>query len=179
MIVYYNPESFLITGMSPGLNSLLTDPYFETDDPLALDIFLGKEKVLKYIVNVSPGSKRGIIKLKPVKGVVAEPASNRAYKIPKTTNATELKLLQNSLNKTIEIKLFEDSKNWWREDPVYKEKKIYIVATLGDAYKPLWTKTFTPNDFDNEIKFNYQGTDNITFYTPKLFYSYSHEITSC
>lgn len=179
MIVYYNPETFAITGMSHVLNAQLTDPWFETDDPLALDIFLGKEKILKYVVVIRPGSNRGVIKLKPSKGSVLVSASDRVYKIPKTDVAAELKIKQTTADKTIELQLLEDSKNWWANDVTSKEKKLYLVATLGDPYKPLWIKVFSHADFDTNIKFTYQGTDDVTFYTPKLFYSYSHEIEPC
>ena len=48
MIVYYNPENGNILGMSAHLDANRLDPYIETTDPLAMDIFLGKEKLLKY-----------------------------------------------------------------------------------------------------------------------------------
>lgn len=178
MIVYYNSDTFAITGISGKLDSNRKESYFETEDPLAEQIFLGKEKVLKYIVEPHLGTTKGVIKLKPSKDAALFRVSDKVYKIPKNQNSAEIVLKQNKENKIVYILLQENSKNWWSNDPIYKLRKLYIVATLHDPYKPLWIKTFSVDDFNNDVKFNYQGTDNLTFYTPKIFSSYSHEITS-
>lgn len=180
MIVYYDPISFAITGMSPSIDVNRQGPYFETDDPLALKIFLGQEKSLKYIAVVRPGMKnKGLIKLKPLVNSSSIPMTDIVFKIPKTDIFSELNILQNISSKTISITLLNDSLEWWKSDPTYSLHYIHLTAcTNEDPYKPLWTRSIKASEFDLNSVFNYQGTDEFVLYTVRLFDSYNHEITS-
>lgn len=175
MIVYYNPTTFEIKGMSYKIEPNRADSFFETDDPLAKKIFLGQEKIMKYIAVIIPGGRRGVIKPKPSKTSVVVTVNDRLYKIPQHANNAEVIVNQNKQTKTIKLTILEDSKKWWTTDPSVSSKKLYLVACLGNPYKPLWTKTFEP-DTVNEI-INYRGTDEFVLYTPNPFYTYLHEVT--
>jgi hypothetical protein len=180
MIVYYDPTSFAITGMSPFIDVNRQGPCFETDDPLALKIFLGQEKALKYVAIVRPGmNSKGVIKLKPLTNASSIPMTDIVYKIPKTDIFSELNILQNTSKKTISLMLLNDSLEWWKEDPTYKLHPIHLTAcTNEDPYKPLWNRSIKASEFDLNSVFNYQGTDEFVLYTVRLFDSYNHEITS-
>ncbi len=175
MIVYYDPDTFEIRGLSRQKDLQIKFPCFETDDPIAEKIFLGQEKILKYIAVVRPGSNRGVIKLRLNKSSTIIPISDRIYKVPKDNQPAEIVVKQYKHNKTIEVSIVSDSKNWWKDDPLYSNKQLMLIACLGDdPYKPLWIKSFSNNDLESSVSFSYQGRDDFTIYTPKLFYTYSH-----
>ncbi len=175
MIVYYDPETFEIRGLSRQKDLQIKFPCFETDDPIAEKIFLGQEKILKYAVVVRPGSNRGVIKLRLNKNSTVIPISDRIYKVPKDNQPAEIIIKQCKDNKTIEVRTVSDSMNWWKEDPLYSNKQLMLIACLGNnPYKPLWIKSFSNNELESSVSFSYQGRDDFTIYTPKLFYTYSH-----
>lgn len=178
MIVYYDQNTFEIRGMSNTLDPNSSYPWIETDQPLATDIFLGKEKLLKYVVVARPNETRGVIKLKPSKNSVVETISDRIYKVPKVDINSEIKIIQNVKEKTIEINILNDSKQWWINDAVYSNRRLHIVACIDTPYHPLWIKSFNHIEFENTMKFNYIGKDDFVIFSPKIFGSYSHEITS-
>ena len=180
MIVYYDPTSFAITGMSPSIDVNRQGPCFETDDPLALKIFLGQEKALKYVAIVRPGmNSKGVIKLKPAKHSSTVPLTDIVHKIPKTDTFAELNILQNTSDKTLSITMLNESLEWWQTDPKYSSHSMHLTACANeDPYKPLWTRSIKASEFDLNSVFNYQGTDEFVLYTVRLFDSYNHEITS-
>jgi hypothetical protein len=178
MIVYYNPENGNILGMSGILDTNRTDPYIETDDPLAMDIFLGKEKLLKYKVIVSASPNKGFIQSKASNNTAVVSIRDRVYLIDKNNEKADIRLAQHSLDKTVEITIEESVYYWWQQDSNLKNKKLYIAACLDqDPYLVLWSKSLSHEDFkDFKIKFDYLGNDQYCFYTNKIFKSYYHEI---
>jgi hypothetical protein len=179
MIVYYDPENGSILGMSHVLDQNRSDSYFVTDDPIAEKIFLGKEKSVKYYAGVIAGSDRqGFIKPKS-SSLNEYNIKTRVIEIPIGNDCADLSIIQNTVKKTIEIKVRPNVMSWWKSDPFYSTKKCVIVACkIKDPYIPYWSKTLSCFDEEQEFMIDYTGVDDITFYTTKLFDSYQHEIKS-
>lgn len=178
MIVYYHPVDKSIKGMSHCLLPENNFPFFETDDPIAEKIFFGKEKSIRYCVIINGST--GYIKLKDGNVPVDQTVKQRVIQIPKNLNFAELSIFQNTDQKTITVNISESSYKWWSTDSEYSLKKIQLVACkFNDPYTPSWIKVLELKDLEFlTTEFNYTGTDNITFYTTKLFDSYNHEIKS-
>jgi hypothetical protein len=179
MIVYYNPEDGSILGMSYVLDQSRNDSYFITDDPIAEKIFLGKEKSIRYCTIVKAGAERqGFIKLKESSSPTYT-IKNRVVEILIGNSTADLSVIQDVSKKTVRVEIHPAVIAWWKTDPFYSKKKCVIVACkLKDPYIPYWSKMFSCTDAENEFAINYSGTDDITFYTTKLFDSYQHEIKS-
>ena len=180
MIVYYNPTDGNIVGMSGILDSNRTDPYINTDDQLAMDIFLGKEKLLRYKVIVGAAPNTGFIQLKTTSNVTTVSIKDRVHLINENKEDSDVVITQNILDKTVQVTIDERMFYWWQQDSNFKHKKLYLAACLDkDPYLILWSKALTHKDFNNQIaKFDYLGNNNFCFYTNKIFKSYNHEIKS-
>jgi hypothetical protein len=180
MIVYYDEDTGIISGLSYNLVEGRNESYIETSDPIAEKIFLGQEKISKYKVIV-----RGTIARKgflvprntssPVKLI-----RNKIYFIEQNNLPTEIKLYKNLNLKTIKIKIDEYSLEWWKTDHYFSKKSIFITACLdNDPYLPLWSKAAYSTDFENGFfEFSYIGSSDFCLYTDKFFESYSYEVTS-
>jgi hypothetical protein len=179
MIVYYNPENGNILGMSAQLDASRLDPYIETTDPLAMDIFLGKEKLLKYKIIIGISANTGFIQLKTSTNTNVISIKDKIYLIGREHNP-EINIVQDTTNKFVQIFISELSLCWWEQDSNFKHRGLYLAACLGqDPYNILWTKAFSQNDFkDRTLTFSYTGRDQFCFYTNKIFKSYNYEIKS-
>lgn len=179
MIVYYNPEDGSILGMSYVLDQNRNDSYFITDDPIAEKIFLGKEKSIRYHAVVKAGAGRqGFIKLKDSFSN-AYTIKTRVVEILAGNDITDLSVIQDKSTKTVRVEIHPAVMAWWRSDPFYSKKKCVIVACKPkDPYVPYWSKLLSCTDDADEFVINYTGTDDVTFYTTKLFDSCQHEIKS-
>lgn len=179
MIVYYNPENGSILGMSAQIDTNRIEPYIETDDPLAMDIFLGKEKSLKYKIITGTTANTGFIQPKSVTSTNVVSIKDRIYLIDKDTDP-EINIVQNVINKIVDISISELSLCWWEQDSNFKHRGLYLAACIGqDPYAILWTKAFSQSDFkDRKLSFSYTGGNQFCFYTNKIFKSYNHEIKS-
>lgn len=178
MIVYYNPENGNLLGMSYKIDPAKDQHYFETSDPIAEKIFLGKEKSIRFYVIINGSS--GYIKLKDGNVSANQTIKQQVIQIPKGSEVARLSIFQNVNEKTITVNISAASYKWWSTDSDYSLKKIQLVACkLNDPYTPSWVRVLELNDLESlTTEFNYTGTDNITFYTTKLFDSYNHEIKS-
>lgn len=178
MIVYYNPDNGNIAGIGHYVDASRDQHYFETDDPLAEKIFLGQEKLIKYYAVVKHGPiKEGFIKLKSSANSDINNIKNRIIKIEQHTDSAELTVSQNRLTKTVTLSIQPAVRAWWELDQFYSTKKCIIVAcALNNPFVPYWSKSFSHADFETDIVIPYTGSDNITFYTTKLFDSYKHEV---
>lgn len=166
MIVHYNPETFAITGISgrPYQNN----PWIDSDDDIVMKIFEGKEKVLNYIVIVKSKEKnQGFLKKKNTINKLKR-IDEKLYLIPKKKiDNAEVTIIHSTLDKSILITLSESA--------IYDINidNIVIAACVpNDPFQCLWSVAVPK---DSSLKFNYQGTDNICFYTEKIFESYSYE----
>ena len=181
MIVYYDPLNGNILGLSHKRIPNKTDSHFETDNPIAEKIFLGQEKAIKYIAVVRPGAgQEGFIKLRQPSATAIQTIKDRVIEFPKHGDSAELTIIQDCNLKVVSVKILESSHRWWASDNHYSLKKLIIVACKeNDPYVPLWSCEFTPNELNNlTVEIPYKGTDNISFYTTRLFDSYKHEIKS-
>jgi len=178
MIVYYNPENGNIVGMSGILDSSRTDPYINTDDQLAMDIFLGKEKLLRYKVIVGAAPNTGFIQLKTTNNSTAVSIKDTVHLVNENKENSDIVITQNILDKTIQVTVDERMFYWWQQDSNFKHKKLYLAACLEqDPYLILWSKALTQEDFNSQTtKFDYSGDNNFCFYTNKIFKKYHHEI---
>lgn len=175
MIVYYNPVSLFITGMSYKLNPMQTDPYIETDDPIAENIFLGKDKIINYSVLVrNPEQHIGFIKKK---GQVNRGSSitEKFYLIPFENSSQEVIIVQDASKKTVTVSLSESAREWWLTEKDKHDTITFYACELYDLYRPLWVVTLTPDQLLESPVFDYQGKDAFCLFTKKIFESYSHE----
>jgi hypothetical protein len=181
VIVYYDPATGFITGLSYKLIESRHESYIETDDPIAELIFLGKEKISKYkAVLRNKETKKGVLIFKDSNGKKINPINNRVHRITGNNKSAEICLLHNKEEKTFLLTIEPSSLSWWKEDSYYNKKTIYLVAAFNnDPSIPLWTKVISVNDLvDCKISFKYSGTDNFSLFTDKFFETYSYEIKS-
>jgi hypothetical protein len=179
MIIYYDQVSGNITRMAymqvPGVD----DNFFETDDPIAEDIFLRRKKSMQYQIAVEPGAF-GKPKIVPRVSKVLEANRSRLVKVLKNYNSpAELHICQDIAEKKITVTLLKESLSWWIGKRV--ESKIYLTACKdSDPYKPLWSHVVNHADIDNQLSYSidYTGSDDITFFTTGLFNTYNHEVKS-
>lgn len=175
MIVYYDPTSLAITGLSYKLNPAQTYPYIETEDPIAEDLFLGKDKILNYNVLVRNAEQRiGFIKKK---GHISRGSSinERFYLVPFENRSAEVKIVQDKSRKTIRVSLTESAREWWSTEKDKHDTIAFYACEPYDLYRPLWLTTLTPDQMLESTVFDYQGKDNFCLFTKKIFESYSHE----
>jgi len=177
MIVHYNPETFTITGICAKLLESVADPYIETEDPIAEQIFLAKEKIYHYRVEVIDQVQH-IGKL--VKQVQTSSAGNNRlpinsyyYRIPVVSKDTDFTVIQNTKNKTINFSLTDRAFAKWIGN--HSVPLLILACVPDDPYTMLWSLTLTPLNVGDQI--TYTGQDNICFYTKKLFESYHYVIT--
>lgn len=177
MIVYYNPSNGTILGIGYFIDPARDQNYFETNDPLAEQMFLGQEKVIKYYAVIKHGPvKEGFLKLKSSNNSDINNIKNRIIEI-KQINSAELTVSQDVTNKTVTISIQPAALAWWELDQFYSNKECIIVAcAANNPYVPYWSKSFRYTDLKNEVIIPYTCTDEITFYTTKLFDSYRHEV---
>jgi|AntAceMinimDraft_1070359.scaffolds.fasta_scaffold00700_15 hypothetical protein len=171
MIVYYNPLNYSITGLSHKLLDNTVDPWIDTVDPLALNIFLGREKSLNYIiVPLLSDNTKGIIKQKMLGNSVI-PKDEKVYKIPFLNTESNFTVTQDTANCIIKIDMQSDAITWWKES----KKKIHLVACMpNDPYFPLWSQVLDPTQFNSGDRYHYTGTHDFNLYTMKIFGTYSH-----
>ena len=179
MIIYYDPETNNMLGMSYVVDQNRGQSYFETDDPIAEKIFLGQEKISKYCIKVSPGAvKNGQLVLRS-SSVNAADAKGKITEIKQGTGLSEAIIIQDISTKTVSIKIAEEALAWWQSDPYYSKKSFSLVACKkGDPYIPYWYKTISHTDDVSNLIVNYTCSDDITFYAPAIFGSYHYEIKS-
>lgn len=179
MIVYYDPNTFAIAGMSPkfDINSKL--PYIETEDPVALRIFLGQEKLLNYLVVPRLGTNTGIIKLKTFVTANIISANEKIYKLAEKINGAEITIKNNTASKKITFEILENVLNWWREDSFYSNRRLHLIACKNnDPFKPIWIKSFRSEEVKTFNEITYTSDIHFCLYTVKIFGSYSYETTS-
>jgi hypothetical protein len=173
MIVYYDPEKFNIVGMSHIVVPARQDPYFETDDPRALNIFLGKDKVSRYEVFFDPNDiKKGGLRVKGSNAVI-KPINDRIYRIPNSpTSIPDVVIRQNKTTKSIAITITPSVIS----QLTLENKTIQLSACKpNDPYHMYWVKYITPDMLSSTVEFDYQGTDDFCFFTEKIFDFYQHE----
>jgi hypothetical protein len=180
MIVYYDEETGLISGLSQKIIEGRNETYIETSDPIADKIFLGQEKVSKYKVVIRGTiNRKGFLvprnTLSPIKLI-----KNKIYLIEESNLTSEIKIYQDTCLKIIRIIINSPALVWWKNDNYFSKKSIFVTACKhNDPYFPLWTKAVYADDFNNGFyEFSYTGSSDFCFYTDKFFESYSYEIKS-
>ena len=179
MIIYYDSSTYSITGFSVKHNPTQTDLYIETDQHEAEQIFLGKERVFHYQVEVidadqHTGSLVRKIQAPPSKSNI-QTISDLHYLVPDVSViAATFTITQITADNRVKINLSEQGHNQWINQ--YKSAPIPLMACVpNDPYQLLWATILTPQNINDTI--NYTGRDNLCFYTKKLFESYQHVIT--
>ncbi len=176
MIVYYDPNNGNILGLAYKLVPGREESYFESDSPIAEQIFLGKEKVVRYYAVVR--SDGCYIKQRTQSAIVAQSIKSRVIKFDNNLEKAEVTVIQDVATKTVKVTIIKSSLEWWKSDSQYSHKKLNIVACKkNNPYLPIWHCDLDPTDLaSGSIDIDYTGTDDLTFYTTKLFDSYKHEV---
>lgn len=172
--VYYNRDTGHITGISPVIDISSEDLYIEIDDALGEQFLSGTKHPHQYLVTY-----RGELRAKFETSTQLNHVSvqDRIHVIPITHKAGDFVLKQSITNKTVQITLAPDARDWWKNNRYFGQQYYFIVACCpGDPHLVLWSWYFETEKLSrNSITYQYQGTDNIQFYTRKIFESYSHE----
>lgn len=175
MIVYYDPASGNITGVSCSVDSSRMPLFIDTNDELAVKIFNREEKSIHYQVIVKDeASKKGFLK-KKVSNRKGKSVTDRFYLIPKTITNAEFTIVQDIHNKKISVILNEAAFVWWESSPDYKEYINIAACVPHDLYQPLWTVAIKSSDLGEPIDIDYIGRDDMCFFTERIFESYNHE----
>jgi len=176
MIVHYNPESLTITSICAKLLESAADPYIETDDPVVEQIFLAKEKIYHYrveIIDERTHTGKLVKKIQTTTRGKRHSIDSYYYRMPVGLKDAEFIAVQNTKDKTVSFKISDQALAQWIE---HQSAPLPLLACVpDDPYSMLWSIQLTPLNFGHPI--NYTGSDNICFYTKKLFESYQHVIT--
>lgn len=177
--IYYR-EDCEITMISPVIDAGTTDAFIEVADDLADKFLKGKSHPSEYCVIPDPRLPGGgTIKEKnpPVPIQPPIPVSEKVYLVPLSTDDTEFRIKHNTESKTVEIYLSAAAEQWWKDNDFLNREEIYLIACVpADPHLVLWDWFFKSKDLGTTpIVKNYTGTDQLRFYTRKIFKSYSHE----
>lgn len=170
MIVYYNNETFDITGLSMSIVNGRDEPFFECYDPVAKDIFEGKEKVSKYKVSIDKKTNRSSLILR---GAIVERKhiDNLISRILKSKQETpSLTFEQNINKKTLTLIITELGKGeleYFDTDTI-----TFAACKINDPYKLLWSNRIKLDRDKIEIKYN--SIDNFDLYVYNPIGSYEH-----
>jgi hypothetical protein len=98
--------------------------------------------------------------------------SSRLYPIPKSGTEAEFNIRQNTEDKTCKIFLNQIGK----ESAVDSSSVVMAACKPGDPHWPYWVRAFKISELiDRDVTITYTGTDDIEFFTKKIFKTYSHE----
>ena len=172
MFVYYHPEKFNILGLGAVLDKNRTDPYFETEDPRATNIFLGKDKISRYEVFLDADTGKGFLKVRGSESTT-KPVKERVYLIP-TTNFEKPDVLikQSTASKTIRVELSESA---FAQTKATKKTFQLSACRYKDPYQMIWVHYTTSDNLSQSFEFSYTGTDDFCLFTEKVFEFYKHE----
>jgi hypothetical protein len=136
----------------------------------------GRHNLNEFYVEVDPlGNYSG--KLVSVKEISKREflIDNKIYAIPKNKGTANLTIYQNTTEKQCVARLDDHMKE--RASLGFNKKIISVAACYsGDPHLPSWVWDIKISDLaENDVKINYSGQDTISFFTQKLFDSYSHE----
>ena len=171
--IHYHSDTGRITSISPMVDTSSADPFIEVDDQLGNEFLSGTKHPHQYLVTY-----RGELRAKFETSTQLNhvPVQERIHAIPKLSNG-DFMLKQNTVGKTVEINLNSAARDWWKSNKYFGQTHYFVVACCPtDPHLVLWSWMFeTSRLAAGSITYQYQGTDNIQFYTRKIFESYSHE----
>lgn len=170
MIIYYNPTTKEITKAAPVLLKTVSDPYIKvTGKELAMLEETGMHVQCFYVQDNQLHKKPDNSRL-----LINKPSFNDRHNIPiKNNHPIDFFIRQYSNRKQIELNLSEQAFS-------DKEKLLFAITLIAcynnDPHLPLWTLHIPPNTMSTApLIYNYTGSDNIRFYTIKLYENYLHE----
>jgi hypothetical protein len=169
--LYYDKDTGAIKAISPVLDSSISDPYIKIHPDLGQDFYSGKKHTHQYAVNY-----RGELCEKHNPGK-QNSSDNRIYCIPYCSDSqSEFLLEQNCTNKSIKLSLTPEASAWWQNNNCFGQTHYFIVACPPqDPYFYYWTFVFEISQLiKGSVIYHYQGSDNLSFFTRKIFESYCH-----
>lgn len=176
--VYYEFETGMIKIISPIKEPSSTDPYVEVEDEEVAGILDGSVNILEVFVKPKEKtSKLGRILTKSNENTIWKTIDDWMYLIPKTAgDKVEFKIDQHIGTKTIAITLSDYAKDWWKDNSFFQKKEIMLSACRGsDPHNIIWWKSIKCEDLLEGVFIDYEGTDDIRFYTHRFFEYYYHE----
>lgn len=158
------------------------DPYIEITDEDAEGFLDGTKLQFEYKVIPDPDiANQGWVerKFQAVAEDVWVPVTDRIYEVPIRLEDTAFVIQQDCKHKKIVVKLNTRATAWWNDNQYFKLSSIFLVACRPhDPHLFLWTHHVPSDALGKGYEFEYSGEDQITFYTRKIFNSYSHELLS-
>jgi hypothetical protein len=176
--VYYEQSTGEIKIISPAKEVESKDPYIEVEDSDIEHIHSGKEPTFMYYVkSLSRTYPVGKIVKKEQATLNWTSINDWLYLISnEEPPVTEFCLTQDTRNKTITIKLDTRSRSYWGTNGYFKKSHFPIAACSGaDPHNFVWVKIFETKDLMKDFTFEYEGTDDLRFYTHRFFDCYYHE----
>jgi hypothetical protein len=158
------------------------DSYIKIDDSEAEGFFSGAKLQFEYKVVPDPDIKnQGWIerKFQSVAEDTWVPVGDRVYAVPANLEGAAVIIQQGCKSKKIIVKLTPRANAWWNENQYFNLPSVFLVACRPhDPHLFLWAHNIPADALGAGYEFDYSGEDQITFYTRKIFSSYSHELLS-
>jgi hypothetical protein len=176
--VYYEKTTGEIKIISPAKETNSADPYIEVEDSEIDHLHSGRESTVMYFVKpMSKAYPVGKLVKKEQASLNWTSINDWLYLVPKDEPQTvEFRLTQDIPNKTITITLDRASKVFWSTNGYFKKSHFPITACAGpDPHNFVWVKIFEASELMNDITFEYEGSDDLRFYTHRFFDCYYHE----
>lgn len=172
MFIYYHPEKFNILGLSAVLDTNRKDPHFETEDPRATNIFLGKDKISRYEVFLDAETGKGFLKVRGSESST-KPIKDRVYLVPNTNfEKPDVLIKQTSATKTIKVEMSEPA---FAQTRATKKTFQLSACRYKDPYQMIWVHYVTSDELTQSFEFTYDGDDDFCLFTEKVFEFYKHE----
>lgn len=178
-VYYQNPDGDIVM-VAPIIDVGAVDPFIEVSDDLGTQFLEGSIHPRDYyVIPDATLPSGGIIKVKNVATGSTSPLTihDRVYLVPVDSNNAEFIVTQNINLKTIAVVLNAEADAWWRTNNFFNRDEIYLIACVPtDPHLILWQWFIKSADLSTvPLVKTYTGSDQMRFYTRKIFKSYSHE----
>lgn len=173
--IYYTSNNGDISMISPVLDSTTTDPYITVSDEEGNQFVSGE--LLTHDYFIVPDLKIIKKKHRPTFNQPRMLSSNKIYSVPLSSHKEDFSIVQHFESKTIQVSLSKQSASWWKENNFFNQPTVYLIACVpNDPHLILWDWVIPSNQLSEiPLVHFYETSDQIRFYTRKIFESYSHE----
>jgi hypothetical protein len=199
--VYYQSQGGDISMISPTIDPTSSDPYIVVSDAAADQFLSGDLLIHDYYVLPDKILEGGGTFKKKYRPTINQPrvaVSSKIYSIPLCTEPMDFAIVQDCVTKTIKVSLSKQAAHWWKENNFFNQSTVYIIACMPNdphlvlwdwiipsdklketpiirSYATAWGSATTNEISDPLMVVASDASDQIRFYTRKIFESYSHE----
>ena len=171
--LYHRPDDGGILLIAHHLEPTNPNPYIEIDDSIAADFFSAKLHMYDFAVTAE-----GTLKSLYVETENPMFISEKVFAVPRTVDQNaDLIIQQNVKNKQLIVTVSQTGLELAQMNRFQNQGHCVLVACVpSDPHLYQWHWSIQITDlYDSPVIYHYTGSDQIQFYTKKIFRSYAHE----